>query len=190
MVVHTPSKLDVLRQTAAERRAASDDAVPPAVAAAAAAALETGTVAGTASLGTGGDAAAGGFELPADDPLSHEFAAWNGITPPGIEVNAEIHSMEEIQQEEHVNVTTRRNKAYTNKGLTPDAAKLADEDKISVTGSLPDNTTAPPSADKLPELNPFTPEWFAQLVGAAASAATSAAASAAVKAVSASPTPM
>ena len=45
--------------------------------------------------------------------------------------------------------------------------------KISVAGSVSD-VTPPPQTTKHPLLNPFTPEWFAQVIGAAASAAATA----------------
>ena len=107
MVVHTPTKLEVLRQTAAERRAAADGDVPPSVAAAAAISIEdTETVDGAVGAV---DEEVGGVDRPADDPLAHEFAAWNGNVPPGIEVDAVVHAA--TGQEQHVNVTTR--KKYT-----------------------------------------------------------------------------
>ena len=181
MVVHTPTKLDALRQTAAERRAAGDaGTVPPSVAAAAAAAA-VDQVGGTAAPGASGVPTGTLLEdlpdRPADDP--RELAAGNGIAPPSIEVDAAR------EQEQHVdaNVTVRRVK---NRGeqLTPEAH--VEDDKISIAGSTHE---APPStAGDLPQLNPFTPEWFAQLVGAAASAAASAAVQAVKSSAPATPT--
>ena len=160
MVVHTPTKLEVLRQTAAERRAANGDgAVPPSVVAAADAAAGAPAAVGDL-MGDPADT------TPlANNSLTQDFAAWNGNVPPGIEVDAEVHERDQEQQI-NSNVTTRGFAA--NNGLTADRA--ADEDKISVAGSVSD-VTPPPNADKLPQLNPFTPEWFAQLVGTAASGA-------------------
>ena len=48
-------------------------------------------------------------------------------------------------------------------------------DKISVVGSVSDVTPPPPLPTQPPSgLNPFTPEWFTQLIGAAVSAAATA----------------
>ena len=102
---------------------------------------------------------------------THDFDAWTGTVPPGQRVEAEVHSGRE--EEEHANVTTRGEKP---KHPHP----KADEDKISV---VSDVTPPPPAATMPPGLNPFTPEWFAQLVGAAASSAASAAASAVASSV-------
>ena len=151
MVVHTPTKLEALRQTAAERRAANDGSVPPSVAAAAAAATAE-TASGT--------------------PVVDEDGTQVGGVPPSIEVEAEVHERE--QEHIHSNVTTRRDRKYTAAGgLTADP-NAAEEDKISLAGSISD-VTPPPNLGQPPQLNPFTPEWFAQLVGTAASAAASAA---------------
>ena len=167
MVVHTPSKLEVLRQTAAQRRTELEGAgnVPPSVAAAAAAAAESESTSQTETA-TDGDLLGG---LDAGDTL-HDFAACNGDRPPPETVQAEVHAgdREERDNYEHANVTTRRNK---NTVLTNDDQA----DKISVAGSVSD-VTPPPNlgagaSGQHPPINPFTPEWFAQLVGAAASAA-------------------
>ena len=136
MVVHTPSKLEVLRQTAAERRAAAD--VPPSVAAAVAAASTQETAPTDHSgdlLGNLQEEAAGGG---IEDTAVHDFDAWDGDLPPGT-VRAEIHTS---GTEGHVNVTTRRGKG---RGLTDDA------DKISVVSDV----TPPPQAANYPQLNPF-----------------------------------
>ena len=92
MVVHTPSKLDVLRQTAAERRAA-DAGVPPSVAAAAAAAAATSPDATSppvqttdAGGATAGDLLGGLATVGAE--VHHDFDAWDGNTPPALEPNA------------------------------------------------------------------------------------------------------
>ena len=98
MVVHTPTKLDVLRQTAAERRAANGDGtVPPSVAAAAA----SGTVETTAVAAPAPDTVVG-------DLMGEDFAPWTGNVPPGIEVDAEVHDHEKNQEQINSNVTTRR----------------------------------------------------------------------------------
>ena len=62
----------------------------------------------------------------------------------------------------------------------------ADDDKISVADSV---HGVPPSATDLPQLNPFTPEWFTQVIGAAASAAATAAATADVAGAARLPAP-
>ena len=187
MVVHTPTKLEVLRQTAAERRAANGDgAVPPSVAAAAdAAARSVGDAATASTPAVVGDLMGDpDADLPADHPLAQDFAAWNGNVPPGIEVRAEVHERGQEQQV-NSNVTTRRGFAATD-GLTAD--RVADDDKISVAGSVSD-VTPPPNSSQLPQLNPFTPEWFAQLVGTAASAAASAAVQAMASSTPSRPAP-
>ena len=171
MVVHTPSKLEVLRQTAAERRAAAADDVPASVRAAA--------------------PAAPAQALPADHPEANEFDIWNGDTPPGLEIQAEIHPA----LGDHSNITTRRTvqrdiltdgavatgataaeglgdiPAATSASTTPDADKISAADSVSDVTPPPPN---PPPHD-LPGLNPFTPAWFAQVIGAATSAAATAA---------------
>ena len=76
MVVHTPSKLEVLRQTAAQRRAGTDGDVPPSVAAATAAAAASATA--QTSAAADGDFL-GGFDTEEAD---QDFAAWNGVNPP------------------------------------------------------------------------------------------------------------
>ena len=89
-----------------------------------------------------------------------DFGVWS--------TQAEVHAATE---EIHSNVTTRR---VANKG--PEPTSKSEEDKISV---VSDVTPPPPPAGTIPPgLNPFTPEWFAQVIGAAASSAASAAASA------------
>ena len=70
-------------------------------------------------------------------------------------------------------MTTRRVKGQVNdltdKQEVGNAAKADDADKISVAGSVSD-VTPPPQTANHPQLNPFTPEWFAQVIGAAATA--------------------
>ena len=60
---------------------------------------------------------------------------------------------------------------------TPNQA-TEDADKISVAESVSD-VTPPPNTHHHPQLNPFTHEWFAQLVNTAASAAATAVANSA-----------
>ena len=179
MVVHTPTKLEALRQSAAERRAAaSESEVPPSVAAAAAAAAAANTADGAVDT----VAVEVRQDPSVDDLLSggitHDFDAWDGDLPPGARTGitrAEVHGS--AIEDEHANVTTRKGKVHfggdkknENEDCLPDAA-----DKISVAGSVSDVTPPPPpSQPNFPPINPFTPEWFAQLVGAAATAAATA----------------
>ena len=156
----TPSKLDALRQTAAERRAASG--VPASVSAAAAA------VDGDASIND------------LFEERQHDFDAWVGDNPPGSNVETRTDTQAETEeidtfQDIDSNITTRdkrRGQQLTDKNVAFDGAKAgdaadaADADKISV---VSDVTPPPQMAFNHPQINPFTPEWFAQLVGAAAS---------------------
>ena len=97
---------------------------------------------------------------------AQDFDTWNGDIPPGQQIQAEIHS--EKEDGVSANVTVRRNKE-------PDLTKN-EEDKISVVS----NVTPPPAPGAVPPgLNPFTPEWFAQVIGAAATAAATAVANSA-----------
>ena len=173
MVVHTPTKLDSLRQAAAERRAANYPTpdVPPSVLAAGTGAQDPVAPLLDAAV----DPADGGGER-------HDFDAWNGDLPPGssIEVQADLHAAGDEEEEHgtHDNITVRKGKTVplTNKSPLPDGAALPDPDKISVVSDVtpPPQTTG--SFDH-PQINPFTPEWFAKVIGAAASAAASAVAS-------------
>ena len=82
----------------------------------------------------------------ADQALVHDFDAWNGIHPSGIEVHTDVHSARE--EDEHINVTTRKVKGRVS-GLTAgNAAGKTDDpdtDKISVAGSVSDVTPPPPT---------------------------------------------
>ena len=209
MVVHTPSKLDILRQTAAERRAA-EDGVPPSVAAAAAAAgISVGderNPAVASGLDAAADAAAvaaadadrflgavGGADpvVPAaraaDDPLAHEFDAWNGDLPPGI-LPPQLDGQPEVKDGKvNANVTTRKGKSSpTGTQADSGGARAKDssqQDNVSVVSDV----TPPPNHGGFPQLNPFTPEWFQQMIGAAVSAAATAVANSARPAPSTSP---
>ena len=112
------------------------------------------------------DTAAGTSPTP-DDLLVHDFDAWTGVNPPGTQTRADIHATGE---EESVN--TNKESFFGAGGLT----SRADEDKISVADSVSD--VAPPPPSGIPAgLNPFTPEWFEQMISAAATAAATAVAS-------------
>ena len=165
MVVHSPAKFEVRRPqgaaagAAAAVDAAAEDTVPPSVLAAQPAAQPTAE----ADLLGGLDAAT---------TREDDLAAWNGGAPPGMKNSIEVHADTHAGNEEEVkinsdNVTTRRGRRLG----------AADEDNISVVSDV----TAPPGSGTHPPLNPFTPEWFAQIIGAAASAAATAAISAHTK---------
>ena len=188
MVVHTPSKLETLRQTAANRRAG----VPPSVQQAA---LEA---AGDAQVPAPGATPVGDLlhqDTVTDADTLHDFDLWDGDDPQ--RTTAQVHSAREDEY-----VTSRsvnRQNRLTNQDNATDAkTEDADADRISV-ASLQDATTTPqagatPAAQggssslpqagagagtspNFPPLNPFTPEWFAQIIGAAATAAATAVAS-------------
>ena len=177
MVVHTPSKLEVLRQTAAQRRTsgASDNPdVPPSV-------LAANTATAPPAVRT--EDLLGGEIVDTE----HDFDAWDGGHPPGSRIQVDVHESEM----ESSNVTTRRGPGPVRFNDLTDASGEAaastqrsgvtpDTDKISVVSDVtpPPPASAMPSSGDHPQINPFTPEWFAQLVEAAASAAASAAVSA------------
>ena len=99
------------------------------------------------------------------DPLGtassphHDFDRWDGDIPPGR--RADVSAREEEQAREHVYTETRRSLFTGGR-----AEGVGDASGV-----------APPAAGDLPQLNPFTPEWFAQIIGAAATAAATAVAS-------------
>ena len=86
----------------------------------------------------------------------------------------------DVREGEHVNVTMRKGRVnLTGKreavldGVQVDEQFSPDNaDKISVVGSVSDVTPPPPPPppSSYPQINPFTPEWFAQVIGAAAPA--------------------
>ena len=116
MVLHTPTKLEILRQTAAQRSAGrqEDDAdsqgqVPPSVLAAAQTAA----------------AAAVSDPLPEEKPAGTGVAPPSSIEvggPPALEVEADIHAAEGGEEEEKEKEQQEHDQ----------------EDKLSVSGSLPD----------------------------------------------------
>ena len=139
MVVHSPSKLDLLRQTAAERRAA--DEVPPSVRAAAldAAAgdaavtpaavdqLADGVVDGADQLVDGaapglelGGAVGGANVADEEDVLTQDFAEWNGNHPPGTGPGSATGG-------ENVNVTVRKGKVVNTDRQEAAGATAKDE---------------------------------------------------------------
>ena len=192
MVVHSPDAFEAKRAAAAaasaaaraadtEDRARAADAgdraageagqtahtVPPSVLAAAA-----GASAGSVAAGSQVTPAEEADLLGDEDAITHDFTAWQGEQPP--RTRADVHVQEEREEDIQFGHGRRHHRADT---LT----LRADEDKISVAGSIQGNlgnhAVPPPTPD---QLNPFTPEWFSQIIGAAASAAATAAATAAV----------
>ena len=188
MVVHTPSKLDALRQTAANRRAG----VPQSVLDAARDPVGEPQDALAAPDAPGAQAAASnaallGDLLHQDDDAAivHDFDTWDGNNPPGsqtaqVEINA-------VREDDNVTTRTTLRQDQLTKRTNPDA-KDEDVDRISV-ASVSD-VTPPPRTDpgpNFPPLNPFTPEWFAQIIGAAATAAATAVANTPRQSPSSSP---
>ena len=72
-----------------------------------------------------------------------------------------------------MNVTTRKTRVH----FTEEQAESdkIESDEVSDVTPPPPPSTDLPSATGNPQLNPFTPEWFAQIIGAEASAAATAA---------------
>ena len=172
MVVHTPTKLDVLRQTAAERRAAGRDAdaegdVPPSVVAAS----QDAAVDGVGAVAPRGDV------LNALDDVDPET----------------IDNINVLQGEDSVLPTAVGDAADDVRDAHVEADVI-----VRAPGDVPPpvrdglggaqdraagNFNPPPPAG----LNPFTPEWFAQIIGAAAAAAGAAATAATTAATRATP---
>ena len=151
-VMSTPSKLDSLRQTAAERRAAAASEVPPSVEAAAAAADIAGHL---------------------DRETHHDFDTWDGDHPPGTKIQADIHAEIETDRVD-VNVTSRSKARIDGLASESKGDDLRDADRISSADNVSDVTPPPPVTGFPSGLNPFTPEWFTQLIGSAVTAAATA----------------
>ena len=169
---HNPSELEVARSEAAAAAAAyaaatgEDSAIPPSVAAAIAKQDEM-----QADL------------LEFEDKTDRRtLAPWDGVAPPGtrqLHVQADVHSAIEDRDQERVSV---RGTVIRDRVLT----QAEDVDGITVEASPQRSGQAPPEEQlprgdsrtrDNPQLNPFTPEWFTQLIGAAVSAAATAVAS-------------
>ena len=141
MVVHTPSKLDVLRQEAAARRRVSIE-VPPSVRAAGATAGEVDAAIAAAGPSVGDLLLP---EQPVVQPAAqpaaeqHDFDLWDGDTPPGLNIQAQVHAAE---GQGHVNVTTRtiKNSVKLTEGAEEDTTAEDNTDRISVAGSVSDVT--------------------------------------------------
>ena len=181
MVVHTPSKLDGLRHAAAVRRAAVEevDGVPPSV-------LAAGQLQDVSEAVPNPDQSQRQVQDQGQDPALgrtaasvHDFDVWTGNTPPGLETLAEVDvHRAEGGEDTFSNVTTRKVKDRLPHS-SPADTKEDDTDKISIAEAVSDVTPPPPPTSfGNPQLNPFTPEWFQQLIGAAVSAAATAVAAA------------
>ena len=154
MVVHSPP---------ASRK---DTSVPPSVAAAAAAAAGT-------SARVEAEADLLGVLDNAERSLVEEFDTLSGVhpNPSSIEVQAEVHSgTEDNQDQPGVNVSKNDVKNQILTAARDDAERISSADAPAGT---PGATAASGSSDHSPP-NPFTPEWFAQIIGAAATAAATA----------------
>ena len=184
MVVHSPDKFEVQRAAQAQASAAATAAQLQAARQAAEPQASGGVPPSVLGAGTASpDLASEEADLLGGDEVA-DFDAWDGDKPPA-RTHIEVHAASE--QDVSSNVTIRRHKRAT--GLTNE------EDKISLADSVADDLP-PPVRDgagagagpgALPQLNPFTPEWFAQLVGAAATAAATAVATANQKAPAPAP---
>ena len=173
MVVHSP-KPDLRRvgtsatgETAGEAAGGQRQTVPPSVLAAATAAASSPPVEADL-LG----------DLEDDAEISREeFDAWDGDLPHGskIEVQADVHAEREDE------LVSRRNGGISGggRGTSPDPDRIAAADAAQ-------ETSPPPSK---PQLNPFTPEWFEKIIGAAAAAAGAAASAAVASSAAASTRP-
>ena len=164
MVVHSPAKFEVSRPaedtggaggntgtggavggTNTTGATGAQSSIPPSVAAAAASA---------AAANTGGEA----------DLLGNlASGTWEGHAPPPgaptkVSIEVDIHSANE-EEDRFANVNTRRGRGRSTTGAA-DAT-----DGVPAAGT---------SSSTHPQLNPFTPEWFAQIIGAAATAAATA----------------
>ena len=117
---------------------------------------------------------------------THDFDAWDGDIPPGSRGATQVQVHAEREEEQVDNVTVR--KVHTRHDHTSAGASKIDDnaDKISVVSDV--TPPPPPTTSGLPSgLNPFTPEWFAQVIGAAATAAVTAMAQAPPRALPAVP---
>ena len=163
MVVHSPP---------AERRV-----VPPSVAAAAAAAA-TAPSPGEANL-------LGDLAGDADRSLVEEFDTLAGANtgPAGIVVQADVHTGIEEKREPAVDVHRDvKTQSLTNATDDADRISVADSNqdfsRATDQGSTRATGQGSTRAADHPPLNPFTPEWFAQIINAAATTAATAAATA------------
>ena len=174
MVVHSPNQFEVQRTAAAAAAVAAANAQGPpdeqvqrpadVLAVSNAAANASAVRSAIEDVSEEADLLGGG----------QDFDVWTGGVATGRSIEADVHA---AGDRINSNVTTRR---VNHDNKLPEPTSKAEEDKISVVSDV----TPPPPPGSIPQgLNPFTPEWFAQLVGAAASSAASAAASAVASSV-------
>ena len=91
---------------------------------------------------------------------SSDINLWDGDTPPGAAaIQVEVHTAPSGGRNINTGLTPGQN------NITGSAAKSEDPDKITVADD--EQSSPPPSTQQagLPQLNPFTPEWFQQLIG-------------------------
>ena len=149
--------------------AGSGDGVPPSVQRAALDAADNTSV-------TSPNAALLGDLLQQDAAAAdevHHFDLWDGDVPPRTAaIRAEVHA----EREQNVNAGSTSSNNLTGSAVGGSGAKVEDPDRISVVGDAAESTPPPPTQQQanFPPLNPFTPEWFAQIIGAAATAAATA----------------
>ena len=160
MVVHSPDAFEAKKAAAAAAASAqrSADDVPPSV-------LNAGSV--TQQTAASVTPAEEADLLGESDAIVHDFGSWDGDRRA-----RETGEAEKEKEEISFGAAGRRGQRLVDRHTS-----AADDDKISVADSF---HGVPPPASDLPQLNPFTPEWFTQVIGAAASAAATAAATAAV----------
>ena len=170
MVVHSPKNFEVHpHSTASDATAAQQPpttAVPvtsTAVTTSSAGSVPASVLAASSAAAAATTSAASGSLLGASS-VHHDFDEWDGDFPPG--------SLR-FGRDDQANSTSRIKRSG---GLTRDEV---DPDRISLAGSVQDDPTPPTSsaAGNHAQPNPFTPEWFAQVIGAAATAAATAVAS-------------
>ena len=174
MVVHSPKTLTPRPSIEADAIEVDTGAVGGAVVAAAGGAGIDPAVGGTAAA-----AAAPGRNVVPPSVLAASQAvetadllggaqggldAWNGDVPPA-RTQAVVHPPAKEEQ-----------KVIKQDNVLPQAGGVAPDNVTPDLGGLNLGGGAPPQ-DGLPGLNPFTPEWFAQIIGAAATAAATAVAS-------------
>ena len=156
MVVHTPTKLEVLRQAAAanaaERRSAeqAEGEVPPSVLAA----QEAAGVDGSVEVATGD--AVGDVVDRGTDQLEHDYGAGLGNedgTEREVQVNVNVLNGDIADGAHRVDAEDR-------------ARRQQEEDDIRAADAAAPPPPPPAAQPPLPPgLDPFTPEWFTQLSG-------------------------
>ena len=163
MVIHSPKNFSVHRTDQPEQ----EGSVPPSVAAAGASAASAVPTAPTTT-------AVVHSPVRLDQDLLQDFASWDG--------DNQAASTNDTPAKEDINVNVHVNAGGATGGATLTGDRGRDDDKISVAGSVSGSAHHTPP-------NPFTPDWFAQIIGAAASAAATAAITASSSSTSSRPPP-